>query len=61
MKGYGHSPVNLPCGGVAEFDDESTCYSYRCTSCFAVVGSIGMPQSCRDELDKVKVMEILSS
>lgn len=61
MKGYGHSPVELPCGGVAEFDDESTCYSYRCINCGSVVGSIGMSKYCKDEFDKIKVMEILSS
>jgi hypothetical protein len=26
--------------------------SYRCTDCGAVVGSIGMPQECKDEAAK---------
>lgn len=35
----------LPCGGVAIFDHSSG-ISYRCDTCFAVVGSIGMPRDC---------------
>ena len=38
-------PINLPCGGRAVFDRESG-ISHRCTSCFAVVGSVGMPRQC---------------
>lgn len=38
-----------PCGGVALFDGD---YSYRCTSCFAVIGSIGQPRECVAEADK---------
>ncbi len=38
----------LPCGGVPTLDPESSCYAYRCDKCFAVVGSIGMPQDCYD-------------
>ena len=45
------APMNLPCGGVASWD-ESSGISYRCELCGAVVGSIGMPKSCKDEADK---------
>jgi hypothetical protein len=38
----------MPCGGTPIFDHESGTYSYRCDSCFAVIGSIGQPQSCKD-------------
>jgi len=38
-------PIMLPCGSTAVFDRESG-ISYRCTSCFAVVGSVGMPRAC---------------
>jgi hypothetical protein len=38
-----------PCGGVALFDGD---YSYRCMDCFAVIGSMGQPQSCKDEAAK---------
>jgi hypothetical protein len=48
----------LPCGGVAYFD-ESSGISYRCTHCGAVVGSIGQPQSCKDEALKWEVLEKL--
>ncbi len=40
----------LPCGGTAYFDTSSG-ISYRC-ECGAVVGSIGMPQQCKDEMIK---------
>jgi len=44
-------PMKLPCGGTAYFDVESG-ISYRCWDCMAVVGSIGQPQSCKDEMLK---------
>lgn len=50
-------PMRLPCGGTAYFD-ESSGISYRC-ECGAVVGSIGMPQSCRDEADKYRAWEAI--
>lgn len=40
--------IYLPCGATAKFD-ESSGISYRCETCMAVVGSIGQPQSCKDE------------
>lgn len=46
-----YPPIHLPCGGVAYFD-ESSGISYRCEYCNAVVGSIGQPQSCKDEAQK---------
>jgi hypothetical protein len=49
----------LPCGGVAYFDQDSG-ISYRCETCFAVVGSIGMPRSCKEEFDKEKMIAILA-
>ena len=50
-------PMRLPCGGTAYFD-ESSGISYRC-ECGAVVGSIGMPQSCKDEVDKYRAWEAI--
>ncbi len=44
-------PMYLPCGGTAYFD-EGAGYGYRCWTCMAVVGSIGQPQSCKDEEQK---------
>jgi hypothetical protein len=44
-------PVHLPCGGVAYFDQDSG-ISYRCETCFAVVGSVGQPRSCKEEVKK---------
>lgn len=46
-----YDPMPLPCGGTAYFD-ESSGISYRCEDCMAVVGSIGMPQSCKDAAEK---------
>ena len=43
--------IFLPCGSTAHFD-ESSGISYRCNSCFAVVGSIGQPDRCKVEADK---------
>lgn len=39
--------LKLPCGGTAYFDYASG-ISYRCSTCFAIVGSIGQSQSCKD-------------
>jgi hypothetical protein len=44
-------PMYLPCGGVAYFDPDSG-ISYRCETCFAVVGSMGQPRSCKEEAQK---------
>lgn len=52
------APLHLPCGGVARFDYNSG-ISYRCEHCFAVVGSIGQPQSCKDEAKKYETWEQL--
>jgi hypothetical protein len=50
----------LPCGGVAEFDHSSG-ISYRCEMCNAVVGSVGVPRACRDEIAKYDVLKQLGS
>ena len=44
--------IKLPCGGLALFEEDSTCYSYRCIKCMAVVNSIGMPALCKEEMNK---------
>jgi hypothetical protein len=46
-----YDAMKLPCGGIAYFDEDSG-ISYRCELCGAVVGSIGQPQSCKDEMQK---------
>ena len=51
-------PQYLPCGGVAYYDSNSTCHSWRC-ECGAVVGSIGQPQHCKDEAQKYTNWESL--
>jgi len=53
-------PVHLPCGGVAYFDQDSG-ISYRCETCFAVVGSVGQPRSCREAAAKYDVLRHLGS
>ena len=53
-----YDPMPLPCGGTAYFDEDSG-ISYRCEVCFAVVGSIGMPSSCKREMDKWDLMKKL--
>lgn len=54
---YPHD-IDLECGAVASFDVESG-ISYRCNTCFAVVGSIGMPRSCKDLYDMINVVDKL--
>jgi hypothetical protein len=53
-----YAPIALPCGSVAYFDYESG-MSHRCQTCFAVVGSVGMPRSCKAEFDMIKVVDKL--
>ena len=48
-------PMRLPCGGTAYWDEASG-ISYRCENCIAVVGSVGMPKSCKDELNKYDIV-----
>lgn len=36
----------MPCGGTPLFDSDSGC-AYRCDTCFAVLGSIGQPERCK--------------
>ena len=50
------TPLYLPCGGHARFDLSSG-ISYRCETCMAVVGSIGQPNSCREEAKKWEAYE----
>lgn len=52
-----YGPMRLPCGGTAYFDDGSGC-SHRC-ECGATVGSIGMPQHCKELMDAYKNWEKL--
>ncbi len=53
-----YDAMRLPCGGVAYFDEGSG-ISYRCIDCNAVVGSIGMPKTCKDEADKWKAWKAI--
>lgn len=46
-------PIELLCGSIASFDFDSG-ISYRCNTCFAVVGSVGMPRNCKDLYDMEK-------
>lgn len=47
--------IHLLCGNTASFDYASG-ISYRCTTCMAVVGSIGMPSECKALYDMEKVV-----
>lgn len=51
-------PIELLCGATAEFDVDSG-ISYRCTTCFAVVGSVGMPKDCKELYDMEDVVKKL--
>lgn len=50
--------IYLPCGGTALFDDGAG-YGYRCWDCMAVVGSMGQPNSCKEESKKYENWEEL--
>jgi len=52
--------ITAPCGNTAEFDEGSG-YAYRCMSCGAVVGSIGMPEECADIVKRNEMWKILKS
>ena len=56
---FGMDWMSLPCGGMAYYDEESTCHNYRCNSCDAVVGSVGMPKHCKEEAEKWEVQKAL--
>ena len=56
---FGLDWMHLPCGSMAYYDEESTCHSYRCNSCDAVVGSVGMPKHCKEEADKWETQKAL--
>jgi hypothetical protein len=43
--------IYSPCGGVAIFD-EGAGYGYRCLDCGAVIGSVGQPRRCQEEVQK---------
>lgn len=52
-------PIVTECGNIAVFDIESG-ISYRCTACFAVVGSIGMPVDCRTVYEQAEMWRRLN-
>lgn len=53
MNTYPHPAdlMALPCGGIAFYDYENE-IGYRCAQCCTMVGSIDMPQSCKDAIKK---------
>lgn len=51
------APKYLPCGGTAYFDTNSE-ISYRC-ECGSIVGSMGQPQTCREEAQKYEAWEAI--
>ncbi len=52
----------MACGGTPRWDYDTEC-SYRCEDCFAVPGSIGQSQTCKDintdEYNRQKEWEML--
>lgn len=44
---YFEDELELLCGSIASFDHDSG-ISYRCNTCNAVVGSVGMPRQCKE-------------
>lgn len=58
VDGVKYEAIHLPCGGTAYFD-EGAGISYRCETCMATVGSIGMPSDCKAEIDKYEILKKL--
>ena len=52
-------PIPLPCGGTAYWD-ESSGISYRCDTCMAVLGSIGMPSQCRQAYRDMELLDVIA-
>lgn len=52
------STIQLLCGAFASFDITNV-ISYRCNICNAVVGSIDMPDNCKELYDMKRVVETL--
>ncbi len=52
-------PMHLPCGGTAYFDPDCAHTSYRCMTCGAIAGSVGMPKSCKDAMEHYEIIERL--
>lgn len=48
----------MPCGSVAYWDSDCGT-GYRCQSCFAIIGSIGQPRSCKEEQEKYVTLKAL--
>lgn len=48
----------LPCGGRPHWDYGSAA-GYRCGTCNAMVGSIGMPRECHDMIQEKRDREIV--
>lgn len=53
-----YKPIDLPCGSKAYYDIDSG-IAFRCSTCNAVVGSIGMPRDCKELLDMEESVNIL--
>lgn len=51
-------PIKLLCGNDAYFDHGSG-IGYRCEACMAMVGSIGMPRSCKALYEQEEVIKKL--
>lgn len=54
-----YKPVYMPCGGTAYFDHSSG-ISYRCDVCNSVLGSVGMPQECREIYRKMELLDVIA-
>ena len=53
-----YAPIRLLCGNKAYFDFDSG-IGHRCATCFAMVGSIGMPKECKKLYDMEEVVSKL--
>jgi hypothetical protein len=53
-----YGPIRLECGSLAEFDVDSG-IGYRCTECYAMVGSVAMPKRCSELYRMIDVVDKL--
>lgn len=58
LRGWSRT-VTTACGSVAFLDTDASYPAYRCYTCLAVYGSVGMPDYCREAMREVQACNIL--
>lgn len=51
--------IETACGSTAGIDPDAGYPAYRCYTCFAVYGSVGMSDWCHEAMREAQVFELL--